>query len=206
MLKINLKWRKAPQLDSLSIFGQITDTSNGARESMKKDKPEQIIYKIKKEVSEKVLAGNPLKKFPEEFLSRLRRSSLTTKEPATTRQASRVKREYEEILLPTGKIKLGNICKAYPICMVNGTVLFEVNSLEKAKFILCAKKKDQYIIKMPKSEIVIKRAVWAYETYLKEIRDKLIKAFIARGCGKTIAESLARQVFEKIDLPYIGSQ
>ena len=107
-----------------------------------------------------------------------------------------------KFFLPTGKIKLGNICKTYPICFENGTVLLEVNSLEKAKFILYAGKKGQYVSKMPKSEIAVKRAVRAYETYLNEIRDKLIKAFIARGCGKTIAEGLARQVFEEIDLPY----
>ena len=60
-----------------------------------------------------------------------RRSSLATKEPATTRQASRVKREYEEVPLPSGKIKLGNIYKTYPICFENGTALLELDSLER---------------------------------------------------------------------------
>jgi hypothetical protein len=46
--------------------------------------------------------------------------------------------------------------------------------------------------------------VQKYENYLKETRDKLIKAYAEKGADKITAESLARQVLEEIGLPYIA--
>jgi len=209
-------------------------------------KPEDILYKIKTEVSESFFAEEPLKKFPEDFLSAKAKKELAPSSPrATTRQAlpfklgvkisgryHRLRRakidgkkvkavyalakameekstaKYEEVALPGGKLKL-NFGKQVQICFENGTVLLEFNTLERAKYILYARKKGnppeagKYIYKVPKSEIVVKRAVQKYENYLKETRDKLIKAYAEKGADKIIAESLARQVFEDIDLPYI---
>jgi flagellar basal body-associated protein FliL len=48
-------------------------------------------------------------------------------------------------------------------------------------------------------------AVQEYEIYLKEIRDKLLKAFLEQ-CGDRIrAENLTRQIFDEMDLPYLTS-
>jgi len=88
--------------------------------------------------------------------------------------------------------------KKVQICFESGMVILEFDSLEKAKYALYSRKKDQYVYKVPKSEIIVKRAVQKYEIYLKEIRNKLIKAFVERGADKTIAEGLAAQVFEEI--------
>jgi hypothetical protein len=112
------------------------------------------------------------------------------------------KMKYELILLLGGKIKL-NFGRKFEICSESGTVLLEFSSLERAKYILYARKKGEYIIKVPKSEIVVKRAVQKYENYLKETRDKLIKAYAEKGADKIIAESLARQVLEEIGLPIV---
>jgi len=54
------------------------------------------------------------------------------------------------------------------ICFENGISFMKVGSVERAKFIIYARGKDRYIIRVPKSEIVVKRAVRKYETYLKE--------------------------------------
>ena len=212
-------------------------------------KPEDILYKIKTEVSERFFAENPLKKFPEDFLSAKAKKELAPSSPrATTRQAlpfklgvkisgryHRVRRakidirkamaacasfkameekstaKYEEVPVLGGKLKL-NFGKQVQICFENGTVLLEVGSLERAKYILYARKKGnppeagKYIYKVPKSEIVVKRAVQKYENYLKETRDKLIKAYAEKGTDKITAESLARQIFEEMDLPYIAGK
>ena len=150
-------------------------------------KPEEIISDIKKEVSERVLAeAGPIKRFPEDFLGR------------------RVKTEFEEIGLPGGKLKLKFENKVQ-ICFESGMVLLEFSSLERAKYILYARKKDRYVYKVPKSEIVVKRAVQKYEKYAGEMRDKLIKAFLSRGAERVMAEGLTRQVFEEIGLGNIMS-
>ena len=59
---------------------------------------------------------------------------------------------------------------------------------------------------MPKSETVVKKAVQEYEIYLKEIRDKLIKAFLEQCGDRIISESLTRQIFEDLDLPYLAGE
>ena len=154
---------------------------------MKKPKPEEIISDIKSEVTEKFLGENPLKRFPEDFLSR------------------RVKTEFEGILLPGGKLKL-KFEKKVQICFASGMVLWEFGTLERAKYILYAREKGQYVYKVPKSEIVVKRAVQKYEKYVEEMRDKLIKAYLERGAERIIAERLAGQEFEEIGLGNIAGE
>jgi hypothetical protein len=177
---------------------------------MAKKRPEDIIDELKKTVGDEFFKANPIKKFPEDFLSR------------------RVKTEFEGILLPGGKLKL-KFEKKVQICFESGMVLWEFDSLERAKYILYARElvlrseptvpkrlrrpeattqsiKDilpeigQYVYKVPKSEIVVKRAVQKYEKYVEEMRDKLIKAYLERGAERIIAEKLAGQEFEEIGL------
>jgi len=191
-------------------------------------KPEEIIHKLKKEVAEIFFAGEPLKKFPEDFLSAKAKKELadiknlpdlpfrpgkriTGRTHRDVRKkidiqkvmasyayfkSLEAKMKYELILLPGGKLKL-NFGRKFEICSESRTVLLEFGNLERAKYILYARKEGEYIIKVPKSEIVVKRAVQKYENYLKEIRDKLIKAYAEKGADKIIAESLARQVLEE---------
>jgi len=56
---------------------------------MTKKRPEEIISEIKRDVTEKFLAENPLKKFPEDFLSAKAKKELAPSSPrATDGQAS----------------------------------------------------------------------------------------------------------------------
>ena len=48
------------------------------------------------------------------------------------------------------------------------------------------------------------RAVQKYEKYAEETMDRLIKAYIEKGAERTVAESLAMQVFEEIGLGNIA--
>jgi len=189
---------------------------------------EQIIYELKERVAKEFFAEEPVKKFPEDFLSAKAKKELadiknlpdlpfrpgkriTGRTHRDVRKkidiqkvmasyayfkSLEAKMKYELILLPGGKLKL-NFGRKFEICSESRTVLLEFGNLERAKYILYARKEGEYIIKVPKSEIVVKRAVQKYENYLKEIRDKLIKAYAEKGADKIIAESLARQVLEE---------
>jgi len=79
----------------------------------------------------------------------------------------------------------------------------EVGSEEKGKFIVYAKKKDELVIKVPESMVVIKKAVQEYEGYLRELKGKVYTAFMEKCGDHSISENLTRQVFEDFDLPDI---
>jgi len=77
----------------------------------------------------------------------------------------------------------------------------EVGSEEKGKFIVYAKKKDELVIKVPESIVVIKKAVQEYEINLKDLRKRLYIAFMEKCGNHSVSENLTRQVFEDFGLP-----
>ena len=79
----------------------------------------------------------------------------------------------------------------------------EVSSEEKGKFIVYAKEKDEFVIKVPISEVVIKKAVQEYEMYLKDVRKNLYTAFMEKCGDHSVSENLTGQVFEDFNLPDI---
>ena len=84
-----------------------------ANRNMKK-RPEEIISDIKEEVAAEFFAENPLKRFPEDFLSRrVKTESAVAKAMAD---------KFEEILLPGGRLKL-KFEKKVQICFESGMVL-----------------------------------------------------------------------------------
>ncbi|MGB8226159.1 MAG: hypothetical protein WCE45_04735 [Sedimentisphaerales bacterium] len=118
--------------------------------------------------------------------------------------------KYEEIGLPEGELEL-NFGRKFEIRFAkSGMVLLGFASYERAKYLLYSRKihsassgqAGQCIYKIPKNEIVVKRAVRDYEKYLKEIRDNITKAFMARKANSDIADTLAREVLKEINLPY----
>jgi len=76
-------------------------------------------------------------------------------------------------------------------------------SEERAKYIVYAQKKNELLIRMPKSEIVIKKAIQEYEIYLRQLQEKLYTAFMEPCGDRVTAENLTRQIFEELDLPYL---
>ena len=106
------------------------------------------------------------------------------------------KAKYVEILLPAGRLKL-KMERKVQICFESGAVLMEFGSLERAKYVLYSRKVGKYVYKVPKSEIAVKRAVAKYEKYRGEIREKLVKAFMARKVSRKAADGFAGIVFEE---------
>ena len=111
------------------------------------------------------------------------------------------KAKYVEIGLPAGRLKL-KMERKVQICFESGAVLMEFSSLERAKYVLYSRKirstsSGQAVYKVPKSEIAVKRAVARYEKYRAEIREKLVKAFMARNVERGAAEGFAGLVIEE---------
>jgi hypothetical protein len=219
--------------------------------------PENILYELKQEVAEKFFAENPLKRFPEDFLSKKvkeemkgeksvkggkglkgvksgkgikRRSrSLATMyrslpggrshqvrhrwdkidfrkvmELCAEFKKTDAKMKYEIIVLPEGKFEL-KIDKKIQIRPEKWPMPLEFDYFEAAKYVLYARKKGQCAYNLPKDETIVKKAVKKYETYLKEVRDKLVKAFMARNVDEELAEGFVKLVFEeKLPVAYLA--
>lgn len=155
------------------------------RSRKKKRRFEQDFEKLRDEVGDEIL-GAGARKFPEGFVKGWWRIKC------------------EEISVPTDELKLGeSFFDKQEICDAEGQHVMEVSSLEKGKFIVYAKKKTEFVIKVPESSIIIKKAVQEYELYIKEKRKELYTAFIEQCGDHNRSENLTRQVFEDFGLPDI---
>jgi type I restriction-modification system DNA methylase subunit len=158
------------------------------RTVQKKKRIEQDLVKLKEEVTEEVLPSG-VKGFPDAFVK------------------AGIKTEWEEIGIGAEKIKLGEKgLGVQEICDAEGNHLTEVRSIEKAKYIVYAKQKDEQIVKVPNSEIVIKKAVKDYEIYARQIKEELYRAFMEKCGDHNMSENLTRQVCEEFGLPDLSSQ
>jgi hypothetical protein len=149
----------------------------------KKRRVEQDLGKLKEEVTEEILPSG-VRKFPDAFVK------------------AGAKMEWEEISIAAEEIKLGEAgIGVQEICDGEGNNLMEVWGIEKAKYIVYGKGKGEYVVKVPDSEIVIKKAVKEYETYVRQIRDELYKAFMEKCGDHNRSENLTGQVLEENGLP-----
>ena len=104
--------------------------------------------------------------------------------------------KYMEVILPEGEVKL-NLGRKVEICSAKSGIAFlKLDNLEKAKYLLYSRKKGKLLYKIPKDEKAVKRAVEDYEKYLKQIREKLEKAFIKRKANREAAEYLAGEAMK----------
>ena len=56
-------------------------------------------------------------------------------------------------------------------------------------------------MKVPKSEIVIKKAVQDYEIYVRQTRDDLYRAIMEKSGDHSLSENLARGICADFGLP-----
>jgi L-rhamnose mutarotase len=155
------------------------------RSSKKKKRKEQDLGKLKEEIIEEILP-NGAKQFPDGFVK------------------GGPKADFKEISVPLGKLKLGAMgIMVWEICDENGQHVMEVGSEEKAKFIVYAKKWDGCVIKVPEKNIVIKKSIQDYGIYLKELKQKLYKAFMEKCGDHNLSENLTREVFDDFKLHYL---
>ena len=151
----------------------------------KKKRVVQDYAKLCDEVSEEIL-GDGVKKFPEGFVEGWPRI------------------ECEEIAVAATELKLGeNFFDKQEICDGEGQHLMEVGSEARGKFIVYAKKKDEHIVRVPASEIVIKKAIQDYEIYLKDLKKRLYTAFMEKSGDHSASENMTYKIFEDFNLPDI---
>ena len=149
----------------------------------KKNRIEHDVGKYREEVTEEVLPSG-VKSFPDSFVK------------------AGAKTGWEEIGIAAEEIKLGEAgVGVQEICDGEGNHLMEVWGIEKAKYIVYGKGKSEYVVKVPDSEIVIKKAVKDYEIYVRQIREELYKAFMEKCGDHNLSENLTRQVLEECGLP-----
>jgi len=152
----------------------------------KKKRVEQNLDKLKEEIIEEILPGST-RNFPDSFIRGWPKSDC------------------KELSVPAGSLKLGeSFFDRQQICDENGRHLMDLGSKNEGKFIVYAKKKDQFIVKIPNSLETIGKAVQDYELYLKDLKQKLYTAFIEKCGDHNVSENLTRQVFEEFNLPDIG--
>ena len=153
------------------------------RSSKSKKRVTQDLDKLREEIGREVIPDG-VKQFPGGFITGFEKIKCS------------------EVGLPAGKLKLGEFFLGkQEICNIEGEHVQEESSLERAKFIVYAKRGDELIVKMPDSEIVIKKAVLDYELYLKELKEKLYRAFMEQCGDHTLSENMAQQIFEDYGLP-----
>ena len=87
------------------------------------------------------------------------------------------------------------------ICDGERNHLMEVRGIEKSKYIVYAKHKSEQVVKVPKSDIVIKKAVQDYEIYVRETRGKLYGAIMEKSGDHGLSENLARGICADFGLP-----
>lgn len=231
----------------------------------KRLKPEEILYKLKTEVEEAYFGAQPVKVFPDDFLSaKVKKElaepidypnlsivksgiSITGREHKIRRKITKNKinlaqikkaceiaekmseakgAKYTEVLLPSGKLRL-TAERRFGIGFEKGSAFMEFDYLEMGKYLLYSRKArstssgqarstvrqgspqassgqaGQLLYKVPKSEIVVKRAVQRYEKYIKETRSGLVKAFMEKGANKKGVEGLAGLVMGDLRLQII---
>jgi len=152
----------------------------------KKRRVEQDLGKLKEDVTEEILPSGVIS-FPDAFVK------------------AGAKTEWEEIGIAAEEIKLGEAgIGVQEICDGEGRHLMEVGGLEKAKYIVYAKHKGEQVVKVPKGEIVVKKAVQDYESYVREIKEKLYTALMEKCGDHNRSENLVGRICEEFGLADVG--
>lgn len=155
------------------------------RKTKKKARKDRDLSKLCDEVAEEVFGAVPTR-FPDGFVK------------------GWGKIDCDEICITAKKIKLGEtFFDKQEICDENGKHVMEFFSLDKAKFAVYAKDKDEQIVKIPQKQVVLKKAIQDYEFYLKELKSKLLLAFIEKCNDQVLSYNLTKKVFEDYNLPSI---
>jgi len=155
------------------------------RNRKRKNRIAQDYAKLSEEVCEEILADGS-RSFPEGFVTGWGRTKC------------------KEMSLCAGTIKLGSsFFDRQEICDEEGRYVLEVSNQDEGKFLVYAKKKHEVVVKIPKSRIVIKKAVHDYENYLRDLKDRLYVGFMEKCGDRLMSENLTRRVFEELGFPVI---
>jgi len=157
------------------------------RNKVKQVKTQRDVDRLKKQVMEEVLP-NGLKKFPAEFLE-------TPLKP----------QDYQNISIPGEPLKLGMFFLGTQEVVSDSDFLHQAKSVEEAKYILYSQTPDTFVVSLPKDNVVITKAVNAYERYLDKLKDGLFQEFFKRTFDHKLSEMLTQKTMIALGLPEIAS-
>ncbi len=155
------------------------------RRKTRKIKVERDIEKLYNEVLKEILPDG-IEQFPGEFVG----SGLKSK-------------EFVGIPVSKNPLKLGKYFMGTQEVISDDGFHYEAKDIDIAKYLIYAQQPNSYIIRVPKSEIVIRKALLKYEKYLRNLRGQLFKTFFDRALDHKLAETLTHRVFEDLKLPEI---
>jgi hypothetical protein len=157
------------------------------RKNSKNARTKNNLEKLKEEVLDSVIPYG-LKNFPEEFID-----SVYLKQSI-------------EISAPKEKMKLGHFFMGLQEVVADDGYKYQSKSLEEAKFIVYSQKPDSFIVKIPKNEISMRKAVAGYERYVRGLKDKLFETFFNRTFNHQLAEQLTQAIMPELGLPQVADK
>ena len=158
------------------------------RKKVKQVKTQRDVDRLKKQVMEEVLSYG-LKKFPEEFL-----------------EAPLKPQDYQNISIPDKPLKLGMFfLGTQEVVTDSGVVVHQAQSVEEAKYIIHSQKPDTFVVSLPKDNVVITKAVNAYERYLDKLRNELFQEFSKRTFDHKLSDTLMQRMMVELGLPEVAS-
>jgi type I restriction-modification system DNA methylase subunit len=136
------------------------------------------IEQIKKQVEQEIISGG-LRDFPNSFLEKRSRMMIKI---STTGLPLRIGHHF------FGK---------YEVVDEEGKLIHEADSLETARYMICAYKPDETVISAPKSKITINKAIIAYERYIKGIHEKLVQRAFSATHDHDMADRIALELLRE---------
>ncbi len=154
----------------------------GMRKKLKKARPVRDIARMTEQVRDD-LVKEGIKKFPDDFLN---------KKPKP--------QDCISVAVPDMPLKLGHFFMGQQEIVAEG-FSYQAPSLVTAKYIIYARKANEYTVCLPNDEIVVTKAVTDYERYLKELFQKLNQELLNRTFDHRQAETLSHRIFQELGLP-----
>jgi len=149
------------------------------RKKISSQKIELSLTTIKEQIKNEIIPDG-LKRFPGSFL----RSERNTK--------------FFEIPT-TGKIlKIGHhFFGKFEIVDEEGNKIFEADSIDVAQYIICSWEPNEYIIRIPKSRVLVTNAVSDYKRYIIELHEKLVKRAFSATTDHNAADRIALELLRE---------
>jgi hypothetical protein len=149
------------------------------RKKVSKKKFEFSYSEVKRQIEEEILA-NGLRVFPDSFLGDSKKT------------------RFEDISTTGIRLRIGgHFFGRYEILDENGAKICDARSMEMARYIICAYKPSEYIISVPKSDIIITKTVTSYERYIREIYNKLLKRAFSATQDHDMTDRIASELLRE---------
>lgn len=151
----------------------------GMRKTEKRAKVTRDTAKVKEQVSAKIIPDG-LTKFPGGFLPGGIKSS-----------------DFRDVSIPKELLQLGNQMMMLFEVVAGDGFKFEANGAYEAKYLIHAQKPNQFLVKVPKNQMVAQKTVVSYEKYLKKVKEDLFQELFERTGEHALADRLAREILSE---------